>query len=457
MDQYASALEQAAAIRRRKVSSTELTAAHLARIEKLNPRLNAFVLTTPEEALEQAHAADAAQGHGSWLRGVPTSVKDLVSLAGHPMTLGSRAFADYVLPIDFYSVARLKEAGCPILGKTNTSEFGTRPTTEYGLFGATHNPWRLSHSPGGSSGGAAAAVAAGLCAFAQGSDGGGSVRIPSSCCGTVGLKPSRGRISAGPLLGEHWAGLATDGVIARTVADAAAGLDAISGHLPGDAYWADKEIDFLSAAAPTDRRLRIGFTLSSGAQVEADVAACVRGTAKLLEGLGHNVTEGGPDTEPFRGPMQLIVVAGLGSLPIPDESLLDPFNQLGLALAKQLSAIDYVRAVDTIRTHSRIVVAFWDTHDVLITPTIPRTAPPLGTLGADLGTAGDEYMDFVSFTYPYNCTGQPAISLPLGVDSNGLPIGVQLVGPPHGEALILQLAAELEQALPWDGRRPPLD
>jgi amidase len=456
VDPFASAAEQAEALRRRAVSSVELTQAYLDRIETLNPRLNAFVLETPELALEQARKADAEPSDSRPLRGVPVSVKDLVSVAGYPTTFGSKAFEDYALPIDFFPVAQLKDEGCPILGKTNTSEFGTRPTTEHGLFGATHNPWNLTHSPGGSSGGAAAAVAAGLCAFAHGSDGGGSVRIPSSCCGTVGLKPSRGRISAGPLFGEHWVGLSTDGVIARTVVDAAAGLDAMAGHLPGDAYWAEPAGSFVGAAQSQAGKLRVGFTVAAGTPVEVEVAACVRAVASTLERLGHDVTEGGPDTEPFRGPMQVIVAAGLGSLPISDESLLDPFNALALAAARQLTAVDYVRAVDTIRMHSRIVVGFWDTHDVLVTPTLPRTAPPLGTLGADLATAGDEYMNFITFTYPYNCTGQPAITLPLGMDSNGLPIGVQLVGPPRGEALILGLAAQLEQALPWRSRRPPV-
>jgi amidase len=456
MDPFASALDQAAAIRRGEVSSTELTRAYLERIEQLNPILNAYVLTTPEVALEQAKAADESPGMDRALWGVPVSIKDLVSLAGYPMTLGSKAFEDQTFPIDFFSVARLKEEGCPILGKTNLSEFGTRPTTEYGLFGATHNPWALDHSPGGSSGGAAAAVAAGLCAFAHGSDGGGSVRIPSSCCGTVGLKPSRGRISPGPLFGEHWAGLSTEGAIARTVADAAAGLDAMAGHLPGDAYWAEPNGRFADAARPVEHKLRIGFTTNLSSAVEPEVAACVRNVARVLEDLGHGVTEGGPDTEPFRTPMQLIVVSGLGSLPISDESLLDPFNALGVALSRQIGAVEYVRAVDEIRMHSRVVVGFWETHDVLVTPTLPRTAPPLNTLGVDLATAGDEYMDFVGFTFPYNCTGQPAISLPLGTDSQGLPIGVQLVGPPHGEAVILALAAQLEQAMPWSDRRPRL-
>ena len=455
MDVFASALEQAAAVRRREVSSVELTRAHLERIEKINPRLNAYVHLTPELALEQAREADAAED-GRPLRGVPVSIKDLASVAGHPMTLGSKAFEDFSLPYDAFPVARLKEQGCPILGKTNTSEFGSRPTTEHGLFGATRNPWNLEHSPGGSSGGAAAAVAAGLCAFAHGSDGGGSVRIPSACCGTVGLKPGRGRISPGPVFGEHWAGFATDGVIARTVADAAAGLDAMAGHLPGDAYWAEIDGRFADAARPAPKRLRVGFTTASRARVDPDVDACVREVAGLLEAMGHEVSEGGPDTEAFHTPFQLVVVTGLGSLPIPDESLLEPFNQLGLALAKQLTAVDYLRAVDAIRMHSRVVVEFWDTHDVLVTPTLPTTAPRLNTLGVELATAGDEYMDFVAFTYPFNCTGQPAISLPLGVDGSGLPIGVQLVGPPRGEDVILSLAAEVEHARPWSGRRPPI-
>jgi amidase len=453
MDPYASALEQAAAIRRRDISSVELTKAYLNRIEKLNPKLNAYVLTTPEVALAQAHAADEIRA-GPPLHGVSVSIKDLVSLAGYPMTMGSKAFEDYTLPIDFFPVSRLKDEGCPILGKTNLSEFGTRPTTEHGLFGATHNPWNLAHSAGGSSGGAAAAVAAGLCAFAHGSDGGGSVRIPSSCCGTVGLKPSRGRISPGPLLGEHWAGLSTDGVIARTVADAAAGLDAMAGHLPGDAYWSEFEGRFVDHARPIDRKLRVAFTVGAASRVESDVQNCVREIAHLLEGMGHDVTEGGPDTDPFRVPFQVIVVSGLGSLPIADESVLDPFNALALALAQQVSAVDYVRAVDAIRIHSRQVVGFWDTHDVLVTPTLPQTAPRLNTLGADLATAGLDYIDFCSFTFPYNCTGQPAISLPLGSDSAGLPIGVQLVGAPRCESVILGLAAQLEQARPWKGRLP---
>jgi len=258
------------------------------------------------------------------------------------------------------------------------------------------------------------------------------------------------------MFGEGWAGLSTDGVIARTVADAAAGLDTIAGHLPGDTYWAEVDGKFADSARPAKTKLRIGFTTRADAKVDSEVADLVKATAKALEGLGHHVTEGGPDTGPFRGPFQLVVTSGVASIPVPDESLLEPVNQGSRAFGNRLSGPDYVRAVDAIRIHSRSVVSFWDDHDVLITPTMPRTAPRLGTLGANLDTAGDEFMDFVAFTYPYNCTGQPAISLPLGMSTSGLPIGVQLVGPPRGEAVILQLAAQLEQAMPWADRRPPL-
>ena len=442
MDPFASALEHAAALGRGDYSSEELTRAYLERIERLNPDLNHYILVTAELALEMARA-----GAGGKLGGVPVSIKDLVSLAGYPTTFGSRALAGLELPYDSYVVARLKEAGCPILGKTNTSEFGTRPVTEYGLFGPARNPWNRAHTTGGSSGGAAGAVAAGLCAFAQGSDGGGSVRIPASCCGVVGLKPTRGVISPGPVFGEGWAGLATDGVLARTVADASAALDAVAGHLPGDPYWAEPEPEGRA------RPLRVAFTTSAAAEVDLEVAEAVRDAARAIADLGHRVGEGGPDTSPFREPMLVVVSAGMASLPLPPDADLDPLNRLSILAGNQLTAADYLRAVGSIREQSRRVVAFWDDHDVLVTPTLTRPAPRIGTLGAGLETAHDEYLDWLSFTYPYNCTGQPALSLPLALSSQGLPIGVQLVGAPRGEKTILGLAAQLEEALPWKDRR----
>ncbi len=445
MDAFASALEHAAAIRRGDYSSVELTRLYLERIERLNPDLNHYVLVTGELAL-----AMAAAGAAGPLGGVPVSIKELVSLAGYPTTFGSRALAGFELPFESYVVTRLKEAGCPILGKTNTSEFGTRPVTEHGLFGPARNPWNREHTTGGSSGGAAGAVAAGLCAFAQGSDGGGSVRIPASCCGVVGLKPTRGVVSPGPVFGEGWAGLATDGVIARTVADADAALTAVAGHLPGDPYWAEPD--------PEARKgpLRIAFTTAAGAAVDPEVAAVTEGAAEAVAALGHRVEKGGPDTSGFREQMLVVVAAGMASLPLPPGADLDPLNILSIASGQQLSAADYVRAVGAIREESRRVVAFWDDHDVLVTPTLTKPAPRLGTLGVTLETAHEEYLDWLSFTYPYNCTGQPAISLPLGMGRNGLPIGVQLVGPPRGERTILALAAQLEAALPWKDRRPRL-
>src|SRR5215472_12930139 len=253
MDPFASALEQAAAVRRREVSARELVDGYLERIERINPALNAFWLTTPELARE---GAGALGGDGP-LAGAATSVKDLAAMAGHPLTFGSRVFEDQVATVDAFVVRRMKEAGCPILGRTTTPEFGSRPVTEFGLHGAARNPWNRDYTPGGSSGGAAAALAAGLCAWSHGTDGGGSVRIPASCCGLVGLKPSRGRISPGPLGGEGWAGLSTQGVLTRTVSDAAAALDALAGHLPGDPYWAEPEGSYLEAPVPPG--LRIGF------------------------------------------------------------------------------------------------------------------------------------------------------------------------------------------------------
>ena len=451
MDAFASALEQAAAVRRQEVSAGELAELHLRRIEQLNPELNAYVLVTADLARELA----ARPGTGRPLAGASASVKDLAALEGHPMTLGSRAFKDFVPPWESFSVTRLKQEGCVILGKTNTSEFGTRPVTEHGLYGPTRNPWDRSRSAGGSSGRAAAAVAAGLCALAQGSDGGGSVRIPASCCGVVGLKPARGRISPGPFLGEGWAGLATDGVLARTVRDAAAGLDAMAGHLPGDPYWAEADGSFREQARPPGKPLRVAFTGAASAPLDADVRSVLEAASRQSERLGHQVEEGGPDTGELRAAMLVIVTAGIASLPVADPSLLDPINAQAFEAARQITGTQYVQAVDLIRRVSRQVVAFWDEHDVLLTPTLTQPAPRLGTLGAEPATAHDEYLDWLSFTYPYNCTGQPALSLPLGMTPGGLPVGVQLVGPPRGEAVILQLAAQLEEAMPWRERRPP--
>src|SRR5438105_6544956 len=284
MDPFASALEQAGALKRREVSSVELTRMYLDRIEKLNPDLNAYFLVTAELALEHAKAAD--KDGGGRLNGVPVSVKDIVTMAGFPTTYGSRAYADFVVDADQFPVARLKQAGCPILGKTTTPEFGSRPVTDFGYHGTARNPWNQEHTTGGSSGGAAGALAAGLCALSHGTDGGGSIRIPASCCGLVGLKPSRGRISRGPVQGEGWAGLSTDGVLARTVEDAAAGLDTIAGHLPGDPYWAELDGSLLDRLREP-KGLRVAFTTETNVPVHPEIAACLRAAASLRAAAGH--------------------------------------------------------------------------------------------------------------------------------------------------------------------------
>lgn len=459
VDAFAPALDQAAAIRRREVSSLELTEHYIERIRKYNDRLNAYCLLTPDVARESARQVDQsrdAEGPGtSSLRGVTISIKDLVSMAGYPFTYGSRAFADNIGEVDYFAVAQLKAAGCVILGKTTTPEFGGRPVTEHGLHGITRNPWDLERNSGGSSGGAASALAAGLCSISHGTDGGGSVRIPAACCGVVGLKPSRGRISLGPILSEGWAGLAQQGVLARTVADAAAGLDAMCGHLPGDPYWADSPpqrfVDSLSAPAVP---LRIAFTTRADSEVDPEVVACVQAVARLCASLGHQVIEGGPDTSDLRTTHKVITQVGIATNVVKDTTVLDPLNALAFQAAEAVSAVEYARAVNKMRATCRRVVAFWDGCDVLITPTLTKPAPKIGELGADPATARDENLDWLTFTYPYNSTGQPAISLPLGVTRGGLPIGVQLVGPPRGDQVILALAGQLEAARPWSDRRP---
>lgn len=451
---FAPALEQAAAIKRGEVSSAELVDMYLERIEELNtPLLGAYRLITSGLAREQAKSP----GSGP-LAGVPASVKDLVGLKDHHLTYGSRAFEDNVAQVDYFMVARLKEEGCPILGKTTTPEFGSRPTTEFGLHGTARNPWNPEHNTGGSSGGAAGAVAAGLCAFAHATDGGGSVRIPASWCGLVGLKPSRGRISFGPLLAEGWAGLSTSGVITRTVADAGAGLDAMAGHLPGDPYWAEPEGSYREAAArPPVEPLRVAFT-TAGTEVDPEIAAAVHEAAHVLEGLGHRVSEGGPDTMGLDHDFQVLFRTALTTYGIKDRSVLDPLNQAALAAAERTTANDYLAAVNHVRLRAREIVAFWDSADVLVTPTMPQTAPRNGAIPAeDVERSGEWIAHAITFTRPYNATGQPAISLPLAMHSNGLPIGVQLVGPPRGEMTILSLAAQLEEARPWHERRPPLE
>ena len=453
MDPFTSALDQAAAIRRREVRPRELVEMYLDRIERHNPKLNHYWEVTADLALQMADDAEAHTDDGGVLNGVPVSLKAEEPLEGHAATFGAFQMRDLMAPADSFIAKRLKEERLPILGITTMSEFGSRPVTEHGLHGTAHNPWNLDHNTGGSSGGAGGALAAGLCAISNGHDGGGSVRIPAACNGLVGIKPSRGLISEAPYHGEMWAGLAMNGVLARTVADCAAGLQASVGHDPGDPYWTEPASDYVGMARANGRKLRVGFT-TKGTDVMPEVAQAVEATAELLSELGHQVDEGGPDLLGFRDVMAALVIGATGLMPVDPNGELDPFNALGFLLAPSLLAADYVKSEANMHRLSREAIAWWGDHDLLVTPTIPRTAPGNGELGRTPEEATGHFLEFITFVQPFNCTGQPAISVPIAMSSDGLPIGVQLVGPPRGEDVVFGAAAQLEEARPWRDRRP---
>ena len=441
------ALDQARAIADKTIKPGELVELYYQRIGKIDLDLNAYVLLTPELAESQAAAAEKRIMRGQrlgLLDGVPISIKETAALAGYRNSLGSLVFEKSIAQVDSFAIGRLKDEGAVILGKTNAPEFGTRPVTEGPMFPPARNPIDRSRTAGGSSGGAAAAVAASLCALGHGGDGGGSIRIPASCCGIVGLKPSRGRISSGPLFGEDWAGLSTSGVVARTVADAALGLDAMAGHLPGDPYWAEIPEPFLSAAQRQPAALRVGWTIDAPAPVDAEVAASVEAVAAELARMGHRVSRVKPDLGQFRPLIQILAVTAVGALPITNPELLDPLNRQMLDAAPQSTAVDYLKALTELHQQARRLVATWEQIDVLLTPTLTYPAPTLGALGQDVNTASADFLDWLSFTHPFNCTGQPAISVPMAMSTAGLPIGVQLVGRPHDEYSILSLGAQLE-------------
>jgi len=456
------ATEQAQLVRDGEVSSIELTRLYLERIERLNPRLNAFVTVRPEEALADARAADAADGSAPF-RGVPIAVKDLTATAGIRTTYSSRAYADYVPDFDTAVVRRIREAGFVIIGKTNTPEFGTTAFTESELNGATRNPWNPDLTPGGSSGGAAAAVAAGLIPLAHGSDGGGSIRIPASCCGLFGLKPSRGRVSAAPFTSLE--GLSTSGSISRSVEDAAALLDVLAGYEPGDPWWAPPpEQPFVEELRAPPGPLRIAVTSAPPIEVPVDpeCVAALTSAAALLTELGHDVVAATPPwTEPDLSSTFITIWQVSPALyPIDDISLMTPLNRRLVESARASSAADYAWAVVRLQALARRVVAFWKEFDVVLTPTLALPPVPIGWQEEVEGEDAIEQLFrntvFTPFTAIANVTGLPAVSLPLHWNADGLPIGVQAIGPPAGDALLLRLAAQVEEARPWRERRPPI-
>lgn len=459
-----SAGELAGLVRSGQISSRELVEMALQRIEA-NQDLNAFTLVNAEGAL--AAAAAVKPGDTRPFAGVPITIKELAHVAGERFTLGSDLAGDSISSFDDHVVRRLRNAGFILIGRTNSPEFGIVPTTEPRRFGATRNPWNTSVTPGGSSGGSAAAVAAGILPVAHASDGGGSIRIPAACCGLVGLKPSRGRISPGPALGDSL--LSTNGVLTRSVADSAALLDVMAGYETGDATWAPlPEEPFAVTAARPPRRLRIALTVTSplGTPIDPMHIQAVHDTATLLASLGHTVEEYTPEgmqtRELFRS-FNIVYAASISanieyaarlSGRAIEAGCVEPLSWGFYEHNTSLTPAQYLAAVSRLQQHTRRLISSLADYDILLTPTLGQRPLPIGTLDIN-GNAQEEFRKagvFTPFTAIWNTTGQPAISLPLYHGTDGLPIGVQFVGQPLGEGLLLALAAELEAALPWATR-----
>ncbi|MFI6874824.1 amidase [Streptomyces sp. NPDC050400] len=459
----------AEAIRRGERTAEEVTEEAIARIEARDPHLNAVIHTRFTEA-----RAEIATGLPDGpLRGVPVLVKDLgMEVAGLPAADGSRLFADFVPRRDSELVARYRRAGMVVLGLTNTPEFGLNASTEPALHGPTRNPWDLARSPGGSSGGSAAAVAAGLVPVAHASDGGGSIRIPAAACGLFGLKPSRGRVSPFPrpttlsgLVSGHHA-------LTRTVRDSALLLDIAAGPRRGDAYAAPAPTaPFADLARQDPGRLRIGVvaTLPGGPSVHPDSAKAVRAAADLCADLGHAVTEAAAPFHPQEvagssavltgGELVTRVDARLAQLgrPLADDDL-EPFTRVLYEHYLTASAADVSRALRSVQRIGWEVGAVFEAYDVLLSPTLARPTPQLGVLDTTRPDSIYEHAAVYSaFTSVYNVTGMPAMSVPFGCSGEGLPLGVQFAAELGGEGLLLALAGQLEQAAPWPRTAPEPD
>ncbi len=466
------AVEQAALVRSGEISARELVEESLRAIVELNDDVNAFVTTVAERALEEADAVNA--GDERPLAGVPIAVKDLIAMtAGIRTTHGMEAMGDWVPKVDSATVRKLRRAGAIVVGKTNIPELGILPVTEPDRFGPSRNPWDTGRTPGGSSGGSAAAVACGMVSLAHGNDGGGSIRIPASCCGLVGLKPSRGRVSWAPEWTEGAIGLPTDGCLSRTVLDTAVTLDLIAGYEPGDSYLVPPpSASFADAVGRDSGRLRIGFTTAApnGVPVDPDCQQAVRDAAAMLESLGHDVQEAAlPADEGYDENFVKVWIGGTNDelhtlerwLGAPlDRLKLEPLTAQMAEISAALSATELLGAMDYLRRLSRRILVFWEDHDVLITPTLAGPPIEIGALRPAEGEPPVQMLmnsaGWVPFTPVWNVTGQPAISLPLHQTAAGLPVGVQFAGPPAGEEMLLSLAGQIEQAVPWADRRAPL-
>jgi amidase len=462
------ATAQAGLVARGTATALELVDAAIERIERVDGELNAVIHRRFERARSEAPAATGP------FAGVPFLVKDAVChTAGDPYHAGMRALKDarWVEADDTWLAARFRAAGFVFVGKTNTPELATSITTEPVAYGPTHNPWDLTRSTGGSSGGSAAAVAAGLVPVAHGNDMGGSIRFPASMCGIVGLKPTRARTTLGPDFGEYWGPLTHEFVLTRSVRDAAAVLDAVCGAGTGDPYTAPPPSrPYRDEVGADAGRLRIGFRTETpdGEASHPDAVTAVESTAQLLAGLGHDVEAASiPALDNSYNQAFITVLATavardvarwsarLGH-DITDE--LEPMNAFFATMGREISGLDYVGAIENLQAWTRRVSAWWEDHDVLVVPTSPEPPVRLGEL-APTNTdpaVGARMGRLVTFCSPFDVTGQPAVSLPLHWNHNGLPIGVQLVAAYGREDVLLRVAAQLEDARPWRDRRPPV-
>jgi amidase len=465
---FLDATAQAELVRRGEVQPVELVEAAIERAELLNPKVNAIITPLYERA------RDAATGRlpDGPFRGVPFLLKDLLAAyAGVRMTGGSRFLQNFVPERDSELVIRLKRAGLVILGKTNTPEFGILPTTEPLFFGPTRNPWKLDRSPGGSSGGSAAAVAAGIVPIAHANDGGGSIRIPASCCGLFGLKPTRARNPLGPEVGDIMGGLVVEHAVTRSVRDSAALLDATAGPDVGDPYWAPPQARPYVEEVRTDPgRLRIAYSTKApnGAKIHPDCINAVLGVAKLCAELGHEVAEAAPE---INGPMLVqafttVWVTGCASGidgfaflsgQAPKAEQFEPLTWGLYEMGRQVTGPAYLLAQTALQRIARDVARFMENYDAWLVPTLAEPPVPLGTFDATPDNPLRGFyraIDYVPFTPIANATGQPGMSLPLYWNSDGLPVGTHFFGRFGDEGLLFRLAAQLERARPWAGRRP---
>ncbi len=461
---FMDATAQAELVQKKEVQSIELVEASIERIEKLNPILNAVVTKIYDKARE---VVKNGLPEGPFT-GVPFLLKDILAFhKGVPLTLGSRLLKNYIPDHDSELVTRLKRSGLVILGKTNVPEFGILPTTEPQLFGPCRNPWDKTRTPGGSSGGSAAAVASGMVPMAHANDGGGSIRIPAACCGVFGLKPTRARNPMGPDFGEGWGGLTAEHAVTRSVRDSAALLDATAGPDIGDPYWAPPPARPFGLEIGQDPGcLRIGHLTSTDFPIQRDSLRAVRAAIKLCTDLGHEVEEItlnlGIDTELFARSFKTLIACGTAStlkvLGAAEEQV-EPVTWALANQAKEFDGADYVIAEQLLQRSSRAIADTFNHYDMLIAPAIPEPPPFLGTFeptpenplqGFDRGG------QFTHLNPLANVAGNPSMSVPLFWNEDDLPIGVLFMGRFGDEASLLRLASQLELAQPWAQKRPPL-